>query len=68
MNENKRGDISRVCPWCERATNSIVRILKMPHGDVRERRCIECGKVLAAYLVDEGDFLDEIRIFSNSDA
>jgi uncharacterized Zn finger protein len=67
MNESERGDISRICPWCERTTNSRMRIVKMPHGDIRERRCVECGKVLAAYLADEGDFLHKIRVYPNSD-
>jgi len=30
-----------------------VVILKIENGDVRERRCTKCNKILAAYLVGE---------------
>jgi len=42
-----------------------MNILKKTHGNVRERRCSKCGKVLAAYLMEEGDFMPRIRKFQN---
>jgi len=53
------------CPWCERKTVPTVSLLKKQLGGVRERRCSECGKILAAYLVEEGNFLPKIRTFAN---
>jgi len=54
-----------VCPWCEEKTVPQMVILKKEHGDVRERRCSLCGKVLAAYLAQEGDFMRGVRKFQN---
>ena len=54
-----------VCPWCEEKAEPNVVILKKENGDVRERRCAHCGKVLAAYLMEEGDFMSGIRKFRN---
>lgn len=51
------------CPWCGETVVPKVSLLKKEHGDVRERRCAKCGKVLAAYLESEGEFLKEIRTF-----
>jgi phage FluMu protein Com len=51
------------CPWCKEKTVPKVSLLKKQLGDVKERRCTECGKVLAAYLEEEGDFLPEMRTF-----
>ena len=52
------------CPWCgETAVVPKVSLLKKEQGDVRERRCAKCGKVLAAYLESEREFLKEIRTF-----
>lgn len=53
------------CPWCEKKIVPKVSLLKKQLGEVRERRCSECGKILAAYLVEEGDFLPKIRTFAN---
>lgn len=53
------------CPWCERKTIPKVSLLKKQFGNVRERRCSECGKILAAYLVEERDFLLKTRTFAN---
>jgi uncharacterized Zn finger protein len=53
------------CPWCEKKIAPSVAVLKKEHGKVRERRCTHCGKVLAAYLVEAGDFMDRIRKFQN---
>jgi hypothetical protein len=54
-----------VCPWCEKKAAPKVVILKKEHGDVRERRCSLCGKVLAAYLIEERDFMGSVRKFEN---
>ena len=51
------------CPWCSQMTVPKVSHLKNDYGDIIERRCSECGKVLAAYLEQEGDFLSKIRRF-----
>lgn len=40
-------------------------LVKKRSGDVRETRCANCGKVLATYLVEEGDFMSGIRAFPN---
>ena len=54
-----------VCPWCEESTVAKVAIVEKDHGNIRERRCAQCNKVLAAYLVDEGDFIKSVRKFEN---
>ncbi len=54
-----------ICPWCEKKAAPELKILKRASGTVKERRCTECGKVLAAYLDGEGDFLKAIRKFEN---
>jgi len=54
-----------VCPWCGGETVPRMEILEKEHGKVRERRCGLCGKVLAAYLLEEGDFMNRIRKFQN---
>jgi hypothetical protein len=54
-----------ICPWCEEKTVPKLSILKKENGDVRERRCGNCNKVLAAYLVEERDFMSGIRKFQN---
>jgi len=57
-NENK-------CPWCGETRVPTINVLVKPYGEVRERRCTYCGKVLAAYLMEEGDFMSGIRKFRN---
>ena len=51
------------CPWCNKVTLPKVSHCKNDYGDVIERRCTKCGKVLAAYLEKEGDFLTDMRTF-----
>ncbi|MDO8786433.1 MAG: hypothetical protein Q7J12_09490 [Syntrophales bacterium] len=53
------------CPWCKTETVPRMDIVNKPNGSIRERRCADCGKVLAAYLVDEGNFLSSVRAFQN---
>lgn len=54
------------CPWCaETVQTAAVRVKteKNDYGTVIERRCPRCGKVLAAYLQEEGDFQTRMRVF-----
>ena len=51
------------CPWCGEMIVPKVNHSKNDYGDVLERRCTKCGKVLAAYLEQEGDFLTAMRTF-----
>ena len=51
------------CPWCGQMTVPKVSRSKNDYGDIIERRCSKCSKVLAAYLTQEGDFLPDIRTF-----
>ena len=54
------------CPWCEQVIPTVTIEAKVIDNDfshVRERRCSKCGKVLAAYLEEEGEFLSRIRTF-----
>lgn len=53
------------CPWCLENAVPKMQILRKENGLVKERRCSECGKVLAAYLDGEGDFLKAVRKFEN---
>lgn len=58
-------DAKVACPWCEKKSKPILKNLEKANGALKERRCSECGKVLAAYLDGEGDFLKAIRKFEN---
>ena len=51
------------CPWCGEKTVPKVELEKRKTGEVKERRCDKCNKVLAAYLESEGDFFEKIRTF-----
>ena len=51
------------CPWCDEIVVPEVSLVKRENGEVRERRCSKCGKVLAAYLESEGEFLKKICTF-----
>jgi len=51
------------CPWCREKTEPKDSLLKKKCGNIQERRCAKCGKVLAAYLEEEGSFLTKIRTF-----
>ena len=64
MKQGKNENESR-CPWCGEALVLAGHVLGKPYGKVRERRCTHCGKVLAAYLMEEGDFMSRIRKFQN---
>jgi len=54
------------CPWCMEVTledKIKIKQYSNDYGPVIERRCTKCGKVLAAYLEHEGNFLPRIRRF-----
>lgn len=53
------------CPWCEKQTVPKLRMLDKGLETVRERRCSECGKLLAAYLANEGDLMKSVRKYGN---
>ena len=63
MNDKKQKQ--RKCPWCGEIADVKEKLIKKTHGEVRERRCVNCGKVLAAYLSDEGQFLPKMRSYQN---
>jgi hypothetical protein len=55
---------ARSCPWCGQIVEEPkVALLKNEHGEVRERRCTHCGKILAAYFEQEGGFMGTIRSY-----
>ena len=63
-NMNERQQNGRKCPWCGQIVEEPkVALLKNEHGDVRERRCTHCGKILAAYLEQEGHFMRTMRSY-----
>ena len=54
------------CAWCgEVGIKPEVNRIKNDYGNVIERRCPKCGKVLAAYLEEEGLFLEKMRTFKD---
>ena len=53
----------RSCPWCGETVVPEMKRRKNAYGDVVERSCSKCGKVLAVYLEQEGDFLMKMRSF-----
>ena len=48
------------CPWCGEKMIPESKILQRKAGELIERSCHNCGKVIAAYLGDES-FLDLIH-------
>ena len=48
------------CPWCGEKASPESRILQSKEGEIIERSCGKCGKVVAAYLNGE-TFLDLIH-------
>jgi len=53
------------CPWCGKLTTPKINEKSNNYGVVVERGCELCGKVLASYLKGEGQFLPQIRKFTN---
>lgn len=66
----KAADMKKIvkCPWCGETVAPDVRLLTKEFGEVKERSCPRCGKVLSAYLVAAGNFLPEIRTFPEDPA
>ncbi|MFC1993856.1 hypothetical protein ACFLVI_01175 [Chloroflexota bacterium] len=64
MGPEKRKDVK--CAWCGEVipiSEIEVKHQKNDYGNVVERRCPKCNKVLAAYAEDQGDFLSSMRTF-----
>ncbi len=56
------------CPWCGKRNvpeECVVKKSQKQQTEITERRCRECGKSVAAYLKNEGDFFPQIRVFDN---
>lgn len=51
------------CPWCGEKVIPEVNLWCKQYGEVRERKCPQCGNILAAYLEQEGEFLKTMRTF-----
>ncbi len=62
-NEEDSKKDSRTCPWCGAETKPKTSLFRKQYGEVRERRCSICSKILAAYLEEEGEFMSRIRVF-----
>jgi uncharacterized Zn finger protein len=65
VRKSSSGKSARKCSWCHKMSSSEMTLVKKRSGDVREIRCTNCGKVLGAYLVSEGDFMSKIRALPN---
>ena len=63
MNEKENAKDIRKCPWCGEASRPKTSLVTKRHGEVRERRCSKCGKILAAYFEEEGEFMSKTRAF-----
>jgi len=51
------------CPWCGERVTPEPKVIHRKVAEVVERRCPQCGKVLAAYLEQDRDFMPKIRTF-----
>ena len=51
------------CPWCGETVAPEAEVIKRSTTEVVERKCPKCGKILAAYMKDEPDFMPRIRKF-----
>ena len=51
------------CPWCDEIVTPDAKVIQRKVADVVETRCPRCGKVLAAYLEEDRDFMPKIRTF-----
>jgi len=65
MKSHEEGAMEKeiTCPWCNETSSPGVNHIKTDQGNVIERRCSRCNKILAAYPEQEGDFLPRIRKF-----
>lgn len=53
------------CAWCEESVPVKDRIYKNSYGEIKERRCSQCGGIIAAYLVEKQPILEEVRTFKD---
>ena len=51
------------CPWCGERVKAEPKVIQRKVAEVVERRCSQCGKVVAAYLEQDRDFMSKIRTF-----
>jgi endogenous inhibitor of DNA gyrase (YacG/DUF329 family) len=51
------------CPWCGEMVRAEAKVIQRKVDDVVERKCPQCGKILAAYLEQDKDFMPKIRTF-----
>jgi len=56
-------DKERKCAWCGETMLPKVNRKKSDFGDIVERKCSKCGKVVAVYLESEGEFLPKMRSY-----
>lgn len=63
MNKRKSMGKQVKCAWCDEITVPKVSHRKNDYADIIEARCSKCGRVLAAYVEKEGNFLPRIRTF-----
>jgi hypothetical protein len=54
-----------MCLWCNEESEPEMILLQKELRTIRERRCSICGKILAAYLMEEGNFMSDVRKFPN---
>ena len=56
------------CPWCEEAVKSKIEKIydSLLQIIIAERRCPHCANLLSSYSVEEGNFLEGIRVFFNN--
>lgn len=51
------------CPWCGERVTPEAKVMQRKVAEVVERRCPRCGRILAAYLEQDRDFMPKIRTF-----
>ena len=56
-----------MCPWCNELMVPAVSTLSAGDGAVQERKCSNCGRLLAAYLKEAGQFLKRVRTFPDDE-
>jgi DNA-directed RNA polymerase subunit RPC12/RpoP len=59
------GTTRRKCAWCGHEAAAEAQAVETERGVVNEYRCSGCGRLLAAYLGEAGDFLSKIRALPN---
>ena len=51
------------CPWCGEMVVPEPKVVQRKAAAVVERKCPACGKILAAYLEEDQNFMPKIRKF-----